>query len=124
MSKAHRGRPLKREKPQSGRGTCPITGRSGVKLLYEAEVDGKKVMVSKAGKATLGNSKKRAERSARAVAAAAAAAAIAAEAKAAAREAERARAVESARKAAEAAAEAAAGESPEASATDGPAEQE
>ena len=47
MSKAHRGRPLKEETPMSGRGTCPVTGRSGVKLLYEQEIDGKKVMVSK-----------------------------------------------------------------------------
>ncbi|MCK4516643.1 MAG: hypothetical protein KAU31_15385, partial [Spirochaetaceae bacterium] len=59
MSKAHRGRPLKEETAQSGRGTCPVTGRSGVKLLYEQEIDGKKVMVSKAGKASLANIKRR-----------------------------------------------------------------
>lgn len=62
MSKAHRGTPLKREKPQSGRGKCPITGRSGVKLLYEVELEGKKVLVSKAGKASLANVKRRADR--------------------------------------------------------------
>ncbi len=59
MSKAHRGRPLKEETPAAGRGKCPVTGRSGVKLLYEAEIDGAKVMISKAGKATLANIKRR-----------------------------------------------------------------
>ncbi|MBU8913039.1 MAG: hypothetical protein KOO61_03380 [Spirochaetales bacterium] len=63
MSKAHRGRPLKEETPQSGRGACPVTGRTGVKLLYEQEIDGKKVMVSKAGKAALANIKRRQDRS-------------------------------------------------------------
>jgi hypothetical protein len=61
MGKTHRGRPLREETPNGNRGTCPVTGRSGVKLLYEAEIDGKKVMVSKKGKATLNNAKKRAE---------------------------------------------------------------
>jgi hypothetical protein len=36
-----------------------VTGRTGVKLLYEHEIDGKKVMISKIGKATLANQKKR-----------------------------------------------------------------
>lgn len=62
MSKAHRGRPLREETPQAGRGGCPVTGRTGVKLLYEQEIDGKKVMVSKAGRATLANIKRRQER--------------------------------------------------------------
>ena len=61
MSKAHRGRPLKEETPNSGRGKCPVTGRTGVKLLYEYEIDGKKVMISKIGKATLTNQKRREE---------------------------------------------------------------
>jgi hypothetical protein len=61
MGKTHRGRPLREETPNGNRGTCPVTKRSGVKLLYEAEIDGKKVMVSKVGKATLTNAKKRAE---------------------------------------------------------------
>lgn len=61
MGKTHRGRPLREETPNAHRGTCPVTKRSGVKLLYEAEIDGKKMMVSKAGKATLANAKKRAE---------------------------------------------------------------
>lgn len=59
MSKAHRGRPLKEETPNAGRGKCPITGRTGVKLLYEHEIDGKKMMISKIGKATIANQKKR-----------------------------------------------------------------
>ena len=64
MSKAHRGKPLKEETPNSGRGKCPVTGRSGVKLLYEQEIEGKKVMVSKMGKATIANRNKRAEKAA------------------------------------------------------------
>lgn len=64
MSKAHRGTPLKEETPNSGRGKCPVTGQEGVKLLYEQEIDGKKVMVSKMGKATLANQKKRQEKAA------------------------------------------------------------
>lgn len=66
MSKAHRGTPLKMETPGSGRGKCPVTGRTGVKLLYEHEIDGQKVMISKAGKATLVNQKRLAERAAKA----------------------------------------------------------
>lgn len=66
MSKAHRGRPLKEETPASGRGKCSITGRTGVKLLYEHEIDGVKVMVSKAGHATLNNQKRRAAKAAKA----------------------------------------------------------
>lgn len=62
MSKAHRGRPLRDETPNAGRGKCPVTGRTGVKLLYEQEIDGQKVMVSKIGKATLANRKKAQEK--------------------------------------------------------------
>ena len=64
MSKSHRGRPAKEEYPNANRGTCPVTKRSGVKLLYEAEVDGEKVMVSKAGKAALQNAKRKQEQAA------------------------------------------------------------
>ena len=56
MSKNHRGRGLI-SMHKRGRGTCPVTGQTGVKLLYEAEIDGKKAMVSKVGKATLANKK-------------------------------------------------------------------
>lgn len=63
MSKAHRGTPLKQENPNS-RGKCPVTGQGGVKLLYEQEINGKKVMISKMGKATLANQKKREDKKA------------------------------------------------------------
>jgi hypothetical protein len=59
MGKTHRGSLLRQEKPKSGRGTCPITKRSGVKLLFEHQIDGKKVMISKTAKATLANAKRR-----------------------------------------------------------------
>jgi len=47
MSKTHRGKPLKAETPQSGRGKCPLCRRTGVKLLYEYEFDGKKFELCK-----------------------------------------------------------------------------
>jgi hypothetical protein len=59
MSKNHRGRGLITMYRRS-RGTCPVTGQTGVKLLYEVELDGKKVMISKVGKATLANKKQNA----------------------------------------------------------------
>lgn len=46
MSKAHRGRPLKEESGAS-RGTCPLCKRSGIKLLFEYEVDEKKLVICK-----------------------------------------------------------------------------
>ncbi len=58
MSKAHRGAGI-RDQFNHGRGTCPITGKTGVKLMYEHEIDGKKVMISKAAKATITNQKRR-----------------------------------------------------------------
>ena len=59
MGKTHRGSNLRQEKPKSGRGTCPVTYRAGVKLLFQHEIDGKKVMISKTAKATLANAKRR-----------------------------------------------------------------
>ncbi len=56
MSKAHRGKGID-SVPNKGRGTCPITGQTGVKLLYEHEIDGKKVNISKIGRAVLKNKK-------------------------------------------------------------------
>lgn len=47
MSKAHRGRPLKQEIPGSGRGTCPLCKRSGIKVLYEYEINEKKFILCK-----------------------------------------------------------------------------
>ncbi|NBF41015.1 MAG: hypothetical protein GVY14_11425 [Spirochaetes bacterium] len=58
MSKSNRGRNLKDERKNGARGTCPITGKTGVKLVYEHEIDGKKVMISKTAKATLENQKR------------------------------------------------------------------
>ena len=62
MGKTHRGSNLRDETPKSGRGTCPITRKTGVKLLYEHEIDGKKVMISKSARATLANAKRRQSR--------------------------------------------------------------
>lgn len=56
MSKAHRGKGL-REILNSGRGTCPVCKREGVKVLYEQEIDGQKVKICKICKATLANKK-------------------------------------------------------------------
>lgn len=46
MSKAHRGKGLL-EIPGGGRGECPLCKRSGIKLLYEREVNEKKFTVCK-----------------------------------------------------------------------------
>ena len=54
MSKAHRGVPL-RSQPAHGRGECPICHATGIKVVYEQEVDGQKVKVCKYCKAALKN---------------------------------------------------------------------
>jgi len=59
MSKAHRGKGIL-DKPKHGRGACPVSRQTGVKLLYQVELQGKQVMVSKIGKAMLANAKKNA----------------------------------------------------------------
>ncbi len=46
MSKAHRGSGI-RELIKSGRGACPLCSRTGIKLLYEVEKDGKKIKICK-----------------------------------------------------------------------------
>ncbi|ADK81400.1 hypothetical protein [Sediminispirochaeta smaragdinae] len=46
MSKAHRGSGI-RELIKSGRGTCPLCNRTGIKLLYEVEKEGKKIKICK-----------------------------------------------------------------------------
>ena len=56
MSKAHRGKGV-RELPNSGRGVCPVCKRENVKVLYEQEIDWKKVKICKICKATLANKK-------------------------------------------------------------------
>lgn len=56
MSKAHRGRGI-RETANSGRGTCPVCKRSGIKVLYEHEVNGKKIKICKQCRAALKHNK-------------------------------------------------------------------
>ena len=57
MSKAHRGTGI-RELAKSGRGTCPVCKRTGVKVLYENEINGKKVMVCKECNKAIAHGKK------------------------------------------------------------------
>ena len=54
MSKAHRGTGIRSE-ANHGRGTCPICGKTQIKVLYDQEVDGKKVKICKVCKAALKN---------------------------------------------------------------------
>jgi hypothetical protein len=46
MSKAHRGKGI-RNKPRSGRGTCPLCKRTGVKVIYEREINKEKITICK-----------------------------------------------------------------------------
>ena len=50
MSKSHRGTGIRKE-PNHGRGMCPVCGKTQIKVLYEQDVDGKKVKVCKFCKA-------------------------------------------------------------------------
>jgi len=43
------------------RGTCPVCKRSGIKLLYEHEVDGKKINICKECRAAIKHGKKQEE---------------------------------------------------------------
>ncbi|MHB9294908.1 hypothetical protein PilKf_00639 [Pillotina sp. SPG140] len=54
MSKSHRGKGIY-ELIRQGRGTCPHCKRQAVKLLYEQEIEGKKVHICKICKATIQN---------------------------------------------------------------------
>ncbi|MBQ6029612.1 MAG: hypothetical protein IJL24_08840 [Treponema sp.] len=54
MSKAHRGTGL-RKTANHGRGTCPICKTTGIKVVYEYDLEGKKVMICKFCKAHLKN---------------------------------------------------------------------
>ncbi len=56
MSKAHRGSGL-REQVRSGRGTCPVCKRDGIKAVYEYESEGKKLKICKTCKAAIANGK-------------------------------------------------------------------
>ena len=54
MSKAHRGTGL-RKTANHGRGECPICKTKGIKVVYEYDLEGKKVMICKFCKAHLKN---------------------------------------------------------------------
>jgi len=60
MSKAHRGSGI-RELEKSGRSTCPVCKRSGIKTLYEQEINEKKFSVCKQCKAAIAKGKKQEE---------------------------------------------------------------
>ncbi len=60
MSKAHRGSGI-REIPKLGRGTCPVCKRTGIKLLYENEINGKKVKICKECNKAIAHGKKQEE---------------------------------------------------------------
>lgn len=57
MSKANRGSVLKAEQPKSGRKTCPVCKRSGIKAIYELEIEEKKYLVCKQCKAGIASGK-------------------------------------------------------------------
>ena len=57
MSKAHRGKGIK-DQFAHGRGTCPVCNRENVKVLYEQEIDAKKVKICKICKAAMKHGKK------------------------------------------------------------------
>ena len=44
MSKSHRGVGL-RKTPNHGRGTCPVCKTTGIKVIYDYELDGNKVKI-------------------------------------------------------------------------------
>lgn len=58
MGKTHRGFGLL-ETVNRGRGTCPICKRSGIKVVYEHEMNEKKVMICKQCRAALARAKKK-----------------------------------------------------------------
>lgn len=59
MSKAHRGVGL-RKTPNHSRGTCPVCKATGIKVIYEYELDGNKVKICKFCKAKFKNEVRRA----------------------------------------------------------------
>lgn len=54
MSKNHRGTGL-RSLPSHGRDECPVCHKTNIKVLYEVEIDGKKVKVCKFCNAAMKN---------------------------------------------------------------------
>ncbi len=59
MAKSHRGSGI-RDQVKQGRGTCPACKRTGVKLLYEKEINEKKVFICKQCSAALKRGKQKA----------------------------------------------------------------
>ncbi|MDR0494977.1 MAG: hypothetical protein LBG95_05050 [Treponema sp.] len=57
MGKTHRGKGI-RELFARGRGTCPVCGATGIKVLYEQDAGGQKVKVCKPCKAAIRHGKK------------------------------------------------------------------
>jgi len=56
MGKTHRGKGLK-DQVRQGRGTCPVCKRTGVKVVFEAQVNDKTVKVCKTCKASISHGK-------------------------------------------------------------------
>jgi hypothetical protein len=56
MGKTHRGKGLKDQVSQ-GRGVCPICKRTGVKVVFEAQVKDKTIKVCKTCKASIAHGK-------------------------------------------------------------------
>ncbi len=59
MSKSHRGTGI-RTTPNHGRGECPRCKNKNIKVLYETDLDGKKVKICKYCQAALKNQAKKA----------------------------------------------------------------
>ena len=68
MAKNHRGTGV-RSLPSQGRGTCPVCNKTGIKVIYEVEIDGNKVMVCKFCKAAMKNKARKEARAQKAAAA-------------------------------------------------------
>ena len=58
MSKAHRGKGIK-DQFAHGRGHCISCNRDNVKILYEQEIESKKIKICKTCKAALKNGNKK-----------------------------------------------------------------
>ena len=56
MSKAHRGKGIRAEQNR-GRGVCPVCNKTGIKVLYEQEINGAKSMICKICRANIKNKK-------------------------------------------------------------------
>ena len=56
MAKSHRGAGIL-ELTKKGRGECPVCKRTGIKLMYEREANGKKIVICKQCEAAIKNGK-------------------------------------------------------------------